>query len=245
MNYFKSYQDARASFDRLGALTEDAEDRGTLTVGHVESISLSNIAYRYAGKPYLYRDLSVEVEEGKTYAITGPNGCGKSTFLKVLLGLYSAGGHRALGSVPYEELDMETIRRDLFAVCPQKLFIPNETVENYLERTSIRGSSENLRELVPSFYRTVESLKGKNCRDLSGGEYRKLRIFAALRRQPEVLVFDEPTNDLDEESRREFTEYIHRNPFDQLILVVSHDQDLISACDRKLDLDFDPKNGQC
>lgn len=183
--------------------------------------------------------------EGETYAITGPNGCGKSTFLKVLLGLYSAGGHRALGSVPYEELDMETIRRDLFAVCPQKLFIPNETVENYLERTSIRGSSENLRELVPSFYRTVESLKGKNCRDLSGGEYRKLRIFAALRRQPEVLVFDEPTNDLDEESRREFTEYIHRNPFDQLILVVSHDQDLISACDRKLDLDFDPKNGQC
>lgn len=245
LNYFKSYQDARASFDRLGALTEDAEDRGTLTVGHVESISLSNIAYRYAGKPYLYRDLSVEVEEGKTYAITGPNGCGKSTFLKVLLGLYSAGGHRALGSVPYEELDMETIRRDLFAVCPQKLFIPNETVENYLERTSIRGSNENLRELVPSFYRTVESLKGKNCRDLSGGEYRKLRIFAALRRQPEVLVFDEPTNDLDEESRREFTGYIHRNPFDQLILVVSHDQDLISACDRKLDLDFDPKNGQC
>lgn len=150
-----------------------------------------------------------------------------------------------MGSVPYEELDMETIRHDLFAVCPQKLFIPNETVENYLERTSIRGSNENLRELVPSFYRTVESLKGKNCRDLSGGEYRKLRIFAALRRQPEVLVFDEPTNDLDEESRREFTGYIHRNPFDQLILVVSHDQDLISACDRKLDLDFDPKNGQC
>ena len=65
LNYFKSYQDARASFDRLGALTEDAEDRGTLTVGHVESISLSNIAYRYAGKPYLYRDLSVDVERGK------------------------------------------------------------------------------------------------------------------------------------------------------------------------------------
>lgn len=71
LNYFKSYQDARASFDRLGALTEDAEDRGTLTVGHVESISLSNIAYRYAGKPYLYRDLSVEVEEGKPMPLPG------------------------------------------------------------------------------------------------------------------------------------------------------------------------------
>lgn len=58
-----------------------------------------------------------------------------------------------------------------------------------------------------------------------------------------MLVFDEPTNDLDEESRREFTEYIHRNPFDQLILVVSHERDLISACDKKLDLDFDPKDG--
>ncbi len=64
LNYFKSYQDARASFDRLEALSEGAEDRGTISVGHVESISLSNIAYRYAGKPYLYRDLSVEVERG-------------------------------------------------------------------------------------------------------------------------------------------------------------------------------------
>lgn len=245
LNYFKSYQDARASFDRLEALSEGAEDRGTISVGHVESISLSNIAYRYAGKPYLYRDLSVEVERGKTYAITGPNGCGKSTFLKVLLGLYSAGGHRTLGSVPYEELDMETIRHDLFAVCPQKLFIPNETVEHYLERASIRGTGEHLCELVPSFCRTVESLKGKNCRDLSGGEYRKLRIISALCRQPEVLVFDEPTNDLDEESRREFTEYVSRNPFNQLILVVSHDQDLILACDKKLDLNFDSKDGQC
>ncbi|RGU41765.1 ATP-binding cassette domain-containing protein [Collinsella sp. AF16-8] len=183
--------------------------------------------------------------EGETYAITGPNGCGKSTFLKVLLGLYSAGGHRTLGSVPYEELDMETIRHDLFAVCPQKLFIPNETVEHYLERASIRGTGEHLCELVPSFCRTVESLKGKNCRDLSGGEYRKLRIISALCRQPEVLVFDEPTNDLDEESRREFTEYVSRNPFNQLILVVSHDQDLILACDKKLDLNFDSKDGQC
>lgn len=118
-------------------------------------------------------------------------------------------------------------------------------MEKYLERTSIQGSNESLCELVPSFYRTVESLKGKNCRNLSGGEYRKLRIFAALRRQPEVLVFDEPTNDLDEESRREFAEYVHRNPFDQLILVVSHDRDLILACDEKLDLGFDPKDGQC
>lgn len=150
-----------------------------------------------------------------------------------------------MGSVPYEGLDMETIRHDLFAVCPQKLFIPNETVEHYLERASIRGTGEHLCELVPSFCRTVESLKGKNCRDLSGGEYRKLRIISALCRQPEVLVFDEPTNDLDEESRREFTEYVSRNPFNQLILVVSHDQDLILACDKKLDLNFDSKDGQC
>ncbi len=50
LNYFKSYQDARASFDRLEALSEGAEDRGTISVGHVESISLSNIAYRYAEK---------------------------------------------------------------------------------------------------------------------------------------------------------------------------------------------------
>ena len=80
LNYFKSYQDARASFDRLGALTEDAEDRGTLTVGHVESISLSNIAYRYAGKPYLYRDLSVDVERGKPMPLPGRTDAAKARF---------------------------------------------------------------------------------------------------------------------------------------------------------------------
>ena len=80
INYFKSYQDARASFDRLGALTEDAEDRGTLTVGHVESISLSNIAYRYAGKPYLYRDLSVDVEREKPMPLPGRTDAAKARF---------------------------------------------------------------------------------------------------------------------------------------------------------------------
>lgn len=80
LNYFKSYQDARASFDRLEALSEGAEDRGTISVGHVESISLSNIAYRYAGKPYLYRDLSVEVERGKPIPLPGRTDAAKARF---------------------------------------------------------------------------------------------------------------------------------------------------------------------
>ncbi len=244
LNYFKSYQDAKASFDRLQAFSEDAEGCGTVSIKHVATISFSNVSYRYAGKPYLYRNIALELEAGKTYALVGPNGCGKTTFLKAILGLYDVEGCRVMGGVPYEELDMEAARRDLFAVCPQKLFAPDEIAASYLEKTSRWGTDKELRELMPKFCRSVESLEGKNCRDLSGGEYRKLRIYAAICKKPEVLILDEPTNDLDVASRLELTEFVRRNPFNQLIVVVSHDQELISACDKKVSFDSNGEEAQ-
>lgn len=89
---------------------------------------------------------------------------------------------------------------------------------------------------LPSLENSVKELLGKRCSALSGGELRRVYLWSALSRKSSVLVLDEPTTGLDAVSRAELAAYVKRNKQSQLIIIVSHDDEMVGAVEGVVDL---------
>ena len=91
--------------------------------------------------------------------------------------------------------------------------------------------------VIPSLTTSIEGLLEKRCPELSGGELRRVYLWSAISRNPSVLVLDEPTTGLDETSRAELASYVRNNKLKQLIIIVSHDNELANAAETIVSLD--------
>jgi cobalt/nickel transport system ATP-binding protein len=200
---------------------------------------LENVSYSYPTGTKALENVNMEIYKGERVAILGPNGGGKTTLLELLDGLLSAshGSVKALGMIlndatlnsneiydfrrkvgfvfqdPDIELFSPTVYEDI-AFGPLHLGIPEEEINRHVERAlNLLG---------------IEEIKNKHPYNLSGGEKRKAAIAAVLSIDPEVLLFDEPTADLDPKSRAELIEIINGlNRNGKTIITATHDVNAI------------------
>ncbi|HNQ12004.1 MAG TPA: ABC transporter ATP-binding protein [Bacteroidia bacterium] len=152
------------------------------------------------------RGVDLKLQSGKIYSILGPNGCGKSTLIKCILGMVipDAGDIRING----ETAVGRTKFKSRVGYMPQKAKFPsNVSVNEVLSMIKkIRNSKENVQELI-SLFEVEEHLK-KKIATLSGGTLQKVSAIIALSYFPEIIILDEPTAGLDPSTRLVFKEYI-------------------------------------
>lgn len=190
---------------------------------------------------------SYDFSKGNLYAVTGHNGAGKTTLTKLMIGLYidERSGNIAINGIPMRELDMVHIRKNLVGYAEQDpLLIEdsicyNLTYQEYNEDASFR---KRLEELAPILdmerfldEKTLSFRVNEENNNLSGGEKQKLAILKVLLKDPDVMIFDEPTSALDKETKSRFIRYLSRLKENKIIIVVTHDNELVSASDRVLD----------
>lgn len=204
-------------------------------------IELSHISYTYEDVPAL-KDFSCTFEEGRSYCLMGPNGCGKSTLFRILNGLsfpdqgtYTLDGeeitekklkdenfsrefHKKLGFVfqnPEVQLFSTTVE-DEIAFGPLQLGWPEakirEEVDKYLELLNLT----ELRHRAP-FH-------------MSGGEQKRCALASILIMQPRALMLDEPVNGLDEEGEASMISFLQtmRSP-DRLMIIATHRREVADA----------------
>jgi ABC-2 type transport system ATP-binding protein len=181
------------------------------------------------------QNLDLRVEKGRIYGFLGPNGCGKTTAIRMLTGLLkpSAGEIEVLGfKLPR---DAEKLRRHI-GYMTQKFSLYNDlTVKENLQFVariyglSVRARKKRIDELLEVYglQRKVDQFAG----NMSGGQRQRLGLAAAVIHQPELLFLDEPTSAVDPENRREFWEQL----FDlsdrgTSILVSTHYMDEAERC---------------
>lgn len=172
------------------------------------------------------KNISFTVLENSVTWIKGENGCGKSTLIKLLYKLLPVQeGYILLNGVSIEYQPFDYVKNQ-FSICPQNDIILPETIElNFIHSIE----NKKLKQYCNLFGLHVNN---KKVNELSGGEVKKLSIIRTFLSKKPILIFDEPLNSLDEESRQVFnqmTEAEHKT-----IIIISHQ--LVEVADNIIDI---------
>lgn len=216
LNRDKIYMSDEYKYEYLDA-PENIYLSGNREIGE-NLIVLQNVTKLYPEK-LLYKDVNFVLEKGQKICIVGENGSGKSTLLKILLGT--------------ENVTSGEIIRDpklKMAYIPQETKFKDENmrIKDYLkEKTGL--SDEFLDEAIDSLYNYEEEFRDKKIFMLSGGEKKRLEIFATTLEEVDLLIIDEPSTYMDEYSRETIINML--NDYDGAIVLVTHDKSLMRNLD--------------
>ena len=190
-------------------------------------------------------DISFNLEEGKSLAITGPSGSGKSTLLSLLAGLDTAtSGDIILDGINLNNLNEEeraVIRKDKVGFVFQSFeLLPSLTaLENVMLPSELK-SEEDPEKKGEYFLDRVGLSDRKNHypNQLSGGEQQRVAIARAFACSAKILFADEPTGNLDPKNGKLISDLLFEvnSETDNALVVVTHDQELASKCDKKIQL---------
>ncbi len=213
---------------------------GSAPVPAARSISLRGIRFGYGGKD-LFRGLDLEIEPGRTIAITGPNGCGKTSLLYLILGLYRPReGEVLVDGRPLAELDLVEYRRRLGVIAQDPVLFAGTILDNLtygcpganeetVLRAARRAGAEDFVKRLPEGF---ETHIGESGVFLSGGERQRIAVARALVRQPEILILDEPTNHLDQAVVGHLLEEVTALPERPAVVLISHDEQVVRKAER-------------
>ena len=206
-------------------------------------LSLQNISFSYDRTPVL-KDISYDFEKGKIYCIIGKSGAGKTTLLSLLSGLAKP----SAGEILYDgqsiaKIDKYTFRSRYIGVVFQSfnLITKYTALENVVLSMDISGckiKDKKLRalELLDSVG-LDEDEANRRVLKLSGGQQQRVAIARALSYDPDIILADEPTGNLDQDTQREIMD-IFRSLANQgkCVILVSHSPDVADMCDERYEL---------
>ncbi len=238
------------SFHHYQQLLEDLErheesplqDSDEVELRMDQALELRDVTFRYhsSQEPALSR-LNLTIQKGQLTVIAGHSGAGKSTIVDIATGLLPPGtGGLLLDGVPLDERGRIQWRRET-ALVPQESFLFNESLRDNLLCVRPQATERQLWDVLDAAHCRVfieskpgglDFLAGERGARLSGGERQRVSIARALLREPQLLVLDEPTNNLDAASVDALLDILEGLKRQATLLVVSHDHAILQRADR-------------
>ena len=206
-------------------------------------LSLQNISFSYDKTPVL-KDISYEFEKGKMYCIIGKSGAGKTTLLSLLSGLATPNEGKILyDGKDIAKIDKYTFRSKYIGVVFQSfnLITKYTALENVILSMDVAGyKTKNKKERALQLLDSVgldEDEAERRVLKLSGGQQQRVAIARALSYDPDIILADEPTGNLDRDTQKDIME-IFRELADQgkCVILVSHSMEVANMCDERYEL---------
>lgn len=199
-------------------------------------IAFQNVSFSYGGSEPVVENLTFTIQKGETVGLIGANGAGKSTIMKLLLGLLTGSGQILVNSLPVNKQNLPKIRQQIGFVLQDsdnQMFMPTVYEDMIFGPRNYGLSKEEAERRVDQVLERLNltALKHRYNHKISGGEKRMAAIATILAMEPEVILMDEPSTALDPVNRRTVINTIHDLP--QTKLIASHDLDMIlDTCQR-------------
>lgn len=247
LGFVQSYQDAKISLERLNEVHE-LEDEESVTKNWLhelpvnKTISISDLTFRYpgAGNHPVLKNVSLSIPQGKTTAIVGMSGSGKTTILKLLLRFYQAEkGEIKIGESSLSSLSFKTWRAACGTVL-QDGFIFADTIENNIavgdeladpQRLQQAIKVANISDYINGLPFGLKTKIGAAGNGVSQGQKQRLLIARAVYKDPDYLFFDEATNALDAKNERIIMNNLNEFFTGKTVVVVAHRLSTVSNAD--------------
>lgn len=202
------------------------------------SLTLDKVS-KIFGRRLVFKDISLQMHSGNVYGIAGCNGSGKSTLAKIIAGLISPSSGSMLHLSGNKKIENENLHDYLGFVSPY-LFLYDEFTaeENLYHFAKIRGIKinsskvDNLFELFNLADRKKDILKG-----YSSGMKQRMKFIFALQHSPKILIFDEPTSNLDNAGKDAVYKLIEEEGKNSLVIIASNEEVDLSYCSEIIDVE--------
>lgn len=203
-------------------------------------VSFENVSFEYGpGKP-LFTDFNFKIDAGKTVAFVGSTGSGKSTLVKLLLRLYQIGaGKIAIGGKDVSGMSLAQLR-DTIALVSQDVYLVEGTIAENIAYGSFDATQDQIVaaarmahahefiESLPQGYNTMVAEHGKN---LSGGQRQRLAIARAIIKKAPIIIFDEATSAIDNETEALIAQSIATLSKNHTIIIIAHKLNTVRNAD--------------
>lgn len=219
----------------------NCSDYNAANVPAQADVEFDNITFAYEGQEQkIFDGYSAAFTMGKSYAITGESGRGKSTLMKLLMGFYRiSGGSIRIGGHDIYELGLENTRK-LIAYIPQEPYMFHDTVRENIRNGNPVASDEeiiraakkaNAHDFILQLENGYDTILGERGNTLSGGQRQRLAIARAILKNAPVIILDEATSALDNESEQLIQQSINDMKDGRLILMIAHRPSTIATAD--------------
>ncbi|MEX2187582.1 MAG: ABC transporter ATP-binding protein [Pirellulales bacterium] len=242
-------QNSLSGLDRVLDLLEEPREMETSspTTGirpedYVGRITFEHVSFSYPGADALaLDDVSLDVDPGETIALVGPSGAGKTTLCNLAARFYDpTSGRIQVDGRDLREIDVESYRT-LIGIVEQDVFLFDGTVAANIGYGKRRVSDEEIRraaeianadEFISAFAHGYDTIIGERGVKLSGGQRQRIAIARAVLADPEILILDEATSNLDTESERLIQASLAALMRDRTCFVIAHRLSTIAHADR-------------
>ena len=231
---FDSYQKAMASFRRIINLkntTPTIDNGNEKLTSFNKKIEISNLNFEYVKNFPVLNDISIDINKGQTTAIVGSTGSGKSTLIKLILRLYdSTSGEIKFDGMNIRHLELDSLRNKIGLVS-QDIFLFEGTVFENIAYGNLDAKDEEVWEaaklsesdkfinLLPNKENTIVGERGQK---LSGGQRQRISIARAILKNPEILILDEATSAVDNETEAAIQRSINALKEGRTVIAIAH-----------------------
>ena len=246
-NVVNTYRETEASlqiFEAILALPPEPRPADPIPVTSLETLEFDRVSFQHqtASRPAV-DGISFEVSRGETIAFVGPSGAGKTTLVKLLVGLYRPqDGHILYNGIREDQIATEGLREKIGFVTQDAQLFSGSIRENLLFVNPAASDSEcldvlrqaSVESLLARAEKGLDTVIGEGGVKVSGGEKQRLAIARALLRRPQLLIFDEATSSLDSLTEEEISKTIRDVAVSQdtITILIAHRLSTVLHADR-------------
>ncbi|MDR0730234.1 MAG: ABC transporter ATP-binding protein/permease, partial [Treponema sp.] len=246
-NLLETYAAAERYFAIMDDQPEIVEDPSPVELDGIETVEFDRVSFGYRrDREAVIQDLSFTIKKGEKIGVIGESGIGKSTIIRLLLRFWEPlAGEIRINGIPLKRISLKSLRSRI-VMLEQETFIFNDTIAanialgktgTGMEEIILSARRAHIHDFISALPEAYQTPMGELNGRISGGERQRIGIARAMLSNPDMLVMDEPTSNLDVLNEKSLLKTLKDEYGGTTLLIVSHRRSTLTGCDHILRLD--------